>query len=125
MASQDIFYTVRTLHQELVELRGRVRAWLESGRTWWFSPWHGICDGLALPSSDRDHLCYLMAQWPGHSGYSKYPVPHPTLGPEAAFDLATPQGMWDPQSAYARNRWALLDWLIEQTAQANQLGEKA
>ena len=43
-------------------------------------------------------------------------MPHPVKDPLDAHENATAQEMWNPAHEYARNRWALLDWLIEQTA---------
>ena len=106
----------QTLHQQLVELRGRAKAWLATGYAEGFLPWHGICGALRLDPLDRAPFDDLMSQWPGHSGDKTYPVPHPTRGPERAFDIDNLHEMWDSQHEYARNRWALLDWLIEQTA---------
>ena len=42
----------------------------------------------------------------------------------AAFIRCDEQEMWNPEFEYARNRWALLEWLIEQTSDV-QLGEKS
>ena len=106
-----------TLHQQLVKLRDRAHAWLAGGYADGFSPWHGICAGLrpSLYPSDRRLLADLATQWPGYSSDRTYPVSHPAMDPQEAFNRATPQEMWRPKFEYARNRWALLEWLIEQT----------
>ena len=66
--------------------------------------------GLHLEMKD------LMRKWPKHSGCNLYPVPHPDMIPEVAFDDASPYEMWDPDSGeYARNRWELLNWMIEES----------
>ena len=115
----------QTLHQKLVQLHIRASAWLDGDRPKKFDPWLGICHNLTLNQSDSDRLLELidsdrlfelMAQWPGSSGDTGYPVSHPAMKSEGAFTYATPQEMWRPEYEYARNRWALLDWLIEQTA---------
>lgn len=108
----------QTLHQKLVQLHIRASAWLDGERPEKFDPWHGICHNLTLNQSDSDRLTDLMAQWPGRSSDAGYPVPHPAMKPEEAFTYATPEEMWrlEYEYEYARNRWALLERLIEQTA---------
>lgn len=106
----------QNLHQKLVQLHIRASEWLDTGRAGGFMPVCGICAHLTLNPSDSDRLTALMAQWPGSSGDAGYPVPHPTMEPEEAFDTSPPQEMWSLEHEYARNRWALLYWLIEQTA---------
>ena len=106
----------QTLHQQLVDLHIRASAWLDGENPEKFDPLVGICHNLTLNQSDSDRLTDLMAQWPGHSGNKDYPVPHPTRRPGDIYINSRPREMWDHQNEYARNRWALLDWLIEQTA---------
>lgn len=106
----------QALHQKLVQLHIRASEWLDGECREGFEPWHGICHHLTLNPSDSDRLTALMAQWPGSSGDAGYPVPHPTMEPEEAFEDATQEEMWSPEFEYARNRLALLNWLIEQTA---------
>lgn len=116
----------QTLHQELVQLRGRARLWVETGDCEQFLPCCGICANLGLLSgADSDLLDDLLDRWPGSTGDSLFQVPHPVKTPEDAFLFTEPDEKWNPQSEYARNRLALLDWLIEQTAPTVQLGEKA
>lgn len=58
----------------------------------------------------------LMNKWPKHSGSNIYPVPHPHMSSGAAFYDSSPEDMWDPDSGeYARNRWELLNWMIEES----------
>lgn len=116
MASQEIFDTVRTLHQQLVELRGKAEAWLEGEEPGGFCPEFGICPNLPR---EYDLLRDLMATWPGGTGDARCPVPHPDKGPERGYAHSGAPEMWNPEFEYARNRWALLDWLIEQTAPPN------
>ena len=109
----------QTLHQQLVELRGQAKAWLEGEEPKGFRPERGICDNL--PSEPRKYalLRDLMAAWPGGTGDRTYPVPHPIYDPEYAFYSCDAQETWNPMFDYARNRLALLDWLIKQTALAS------
>ena len=104
------------VHRKLVELRGRAADWIDTGRADGFEPATGICDNLVLTMDERAFLGDLMALWPGNSGNWYCPVPHPDKWSERAYETASSQEMWSPDYEYARNRWALLDWLIEQTA---------
>lgn len=108
----------QTLHQQLVQLRGRAKAWLEGEPDEWFNPYCGLCSNTALGASYLGYLRDLMARWPGGSGYRHYPVPHPVNAPWVAYQSASAEEMWNPEFEYARNRWALLDWLIAQTKPA-------
>ena len=105
----------QTLHQELVALHDRAKAWLEGEKPEDFDPMLGICHNLP-EQCDGDLLGGLMADWPGGTGGRDYPVPHPVKRPGGAYTHASASEMWEPQFEYARNRWALLEWLIEQTA---------
>ena len=104
------------LHQELLRLRGRAKAWLEGEKPDGFDPDLGICSGLRDRAHYRALLDDLLAAWPGGSGNEIFQVPHPTKTPLDAFYDCDEQEMWNPEFEYARNRWALLDWLIEQTS---------
>lgn len=83
-----------------------------------FSPETGICSNVRLDRSSYHALGDLCAEWPSGSGDRDYPVPHPDCDPEVGYSRARAQEMWNPEHEYARNRWALLEWLIEQTAPA-------
>ena len=111
------------LHQQLVLLHDRARLWVATGRSDQFDPIIGICRNLRLGSGDAVLLDDLLARWPGSSGSWGFPVPHPVEEPFDAFIRCDEQEMWSPEFEYARNRWALLEWLIEQTSDV-QLGEK-
>ena len=113
-----------TLHQQLVELRGQAKTWLARGYAEGFKPAYGICNHLTLTDDDTDLLDALNSAWSGGSGDKDYPVPHPNKNRASAYTNASAQEMWNPKYKYARNRWALLDWLIDQTSDINQLGEK-
>ena len=109
----------QTLHQQLVQLRGSAKAWLEGETPEWFNPDWGICGNLRVPLHYSDLLDDLLASWPGGSGSGFFPVPHPLLRPREAYVALSRSEKWNPAYEYARNRWALLEWLIEQTAPAN------
>lgn len=107
----------QTLHQQLVQLRDQARNWVDGLPVAGFRAWAGICDNL----NDCDlwfkytPLRDLMEAWPAGTGDRIYPVPHPDSTPERGFTHSGAQEMWSPEFEYARNRLALLDWLIEQT----------
>ena len=107
-----------TLHQQLVELRGQAEAWLEGEKPKDFRATDGICLNIKMDAEDNGALLALMAKWPGNSGAPGYPVPSPTPVRTAKehYQYADCLQKWDPRHEYARNRWALLEWLIEQTA---------
>ena len=105
----------QTLHQQLVQLRGRAKAWLEGEDPEGFYAYGGLCHNLTLDELGRSYLRDLMARWPGGSGYRFHPVPHPVNTPWVAHLNASAEEKWNPEFEYARNRWALLEWLIEQT----------
>ena len=105
-----------TLHQQLVELRGQAKAWLEGEKPKDFEPMLGICQNLPNERRKCGLLRDLTATWPAGTGDGFYPVPHHDKGPEGGYTHSGAQEMWNPEFEYARNRWALLEWLIEQTA---------
>lgn len=93
-------------------------------------PDYGICDNLTDRLSTRPNgmltdasldqvvvLNELMARWPKSSGSHLFPVPS-TNGwedAEGAYLMSTPEGRWDWRvSEYARSRWELLEWLIDE-----------
>ena len=106
----------QNLHQQLVELRSQATAWLAEGSARGFAPTFGICHHLTLTQCGYALITDLLAAWPDGTGDKHYPVPHPVKGPKGAYTNASASEMWNPKHKYARNRWALLDWLIEQTA---------
>ena len=106
----------QTLHRQLVQLRCQAQDWVAGLPAEGFSPWCGICYHLGLGALGWSRLDDLLAAWPGSSGNGNFPVPHPTKTPYDAFYGCDEQEMWNPEFEYARNRWALLEWLIEQTS---------
>ncbi|MBK8168246.1 MAG: hypothetical protein IPK64_20045 [bacterium] len=90
----------------------------------------GICNNILISSAfgaprrltwAELYLRPLWERWPHYSGMPYFPVPHPRLKyPAAAEDIYFhPRTLhWSRLSAYGRLRWALLDWLIEQLADA-------
>ena len=109
----------QTLHYELLKLRSRAKAWLEGEQDEEFAPYVGICDNLVLEEPGLDFLHELMEAWPDGTGKGSFPVPHPVKKPCVAYLGARAEEMWDLGYEYARNRWALLEWLIEQTTTNN------
>ena len=105
------------IHSQLLGLRELAKAWLETGHAGrGFLPDLGICSQPALTIDGAALLFDLNAQWPGGSGSKEYPVPRIGYEPGYAYNYTTAQEKWNPKHEYARYRWALLDWLIEQTA---------
>ena len=105
-----------TLHQQLLQLRQNAADWVDGRPVEGFSPWRGICPNLRLDEAGCHKLDGLIARWPRKTGDDEYPVPHPEMAPIKAYTTASHREMWNPEYEYARNRWALLEWLIEQTA---------
>lgn len=105
----------QTLHLQLVQLRGEARAWADGRPSRGFDPGVGICHNLSLSEAGRAALDDLIARWPAGTGNRIYPVPHPSDDPRQAYLFTPAYEKWNPRYEYARNRLALLDWLIEQT----------
>ena len=53
-----------------------------------------------------------FSEWPKSSGDNHYPVPDGDMNPEVAFDNT--EDLWDPSTEYGRNRYELLDFLIQE-----------
>lgn len=77
--------------------------------------------GICTNASCHYVSSYLSQFWPLFSGDSNYPIPHPNMEPEDAFNEF--YDLWgdraflhlrDPDDHYRRNRWDYLDWLIDQ-----------
>lgn len=68
-------------------------------------------DAYEPTGEDISKLVTLYARhWPKYSGVPLYPVPHPSLSAEDAYDLT--ENMWDRETEYGRNRWELLEFII-------------
>ena len=110
----------QNLLKHLKDVRCAVHEYLSTGeKSEWFNPKLGICNAVSTrhPSPELRTGCLMLLEdlakeWPEFSGSAIYPVPHPTKGPDAAFDLASTEDMWSPESAYGAARLRLLDWLI-------------
>ena len=71
----------------------------------------GICRSLSLPTVHIVNPCavyeaisILAKKWPGYSGISQYPVPHPSLDPWEAYQT---QPLWaDDEYGDARREFA-------------------
>ena len=111
----------QTLHQSLVQLRGQARDWAVGLPVAGFRAWAVICDNLNDCDSRLKYTLMrdLVEAWPAGTGDRIFPVPHPDRTPERGFTHSDAQEMWSPEFEYARNRLALLDWLIEQTTPTN------
>ncbi len=80
----------------------------------------GLCSNLSTGYyADELWLQEAFRAWPKFSGEIQYPVPHPTQSPEQAYLGSCDP--WGRENEYGRNRWELLDFLIER-AQA-KLGQ--
>ena len=69
----------------------------------------GICDNLDFDSKRWAKSKWV--NWPKYSGVLNYPVPHHYLPPATAFYSIA--DVWDRRTRYGKDRWELLDWLIE------------
>ena len=103
----------------LIGLRKELQRFQRGMEVQYFKNDLGICDNLTrhLSLTDEDAcmdlLDTLFKQWPEFSGSEFYPVPHPTMRPNAAFTEADiQQNMWDSDQPYGAARIRLLDWLI-------------
>lgn len=82
---------------------------------------HGICTQLSRHLTIREsrYMSHLMQQWPGRSGYAKFPVPAniTDTSHKAAYHKymeSNTKQMWDRNTEYGQLRWELLEWLIEE-----------
>lgn len=105
----------QNLHLQLVYLRCDAADWVDGLPVAGFFPTAGLCLNLRLDHESRAELTDLLIRWPGGTGDGLYPVPHPQVSAKQAFEKSSAREFWNPEFEYARNRWALLDWLIEQT----------
>lgn len=83
-------------------------------------PYYGICYHLDAWKHARYNITVGMTLcladgWPEHSGDESYPVPHPEMAADSAFDTADEDEMWDKTQPYGAARWRLVDYMIERT----------
>lgn len=75
----------------------------------------GICFNLnnnmmfSYKKETNDFLKETMPKWSEYSGNIEYPVKHPDMDPQDAFNIV--RNLWEDE--YGDNRLALLDFLIE------------
>jgi hypothetical protein len=69
----------------------------------------GIC--FSLMEFGYHGELHGVESWPKFSGNSTYPVPETSKTPGRAFFEI--RNMWDNNTEYGRNRWELLDFLID------------
>ena len=69
---------------------------------------HGICSNIGVM-----HLpVEILEKWSKYTGNNCYPVPDPELSPAKAFTKT--MNLWDRSTKYGRNRWELVNFLIEE-----------
>ncbi len=54
---------------------------------------------------------YIMKGHPESSGSFAYPIPHPTLSPDDAYDSAL--SLWDKETTYGKRRLAMCDYVAD------------
>ena len=82
----------------------------------------GICGQLNGDEVDWNFVYEMFSRWPGFSGSDAFPI----KGYQGATDivscrnsyvLANQDGrLWDKTTDYGRDRWALLEFCIKETA---------
>lgn len=74
----------------------------------------GICQVNTFVT--KPYLKEIWENWPKYSGMSLYPVPEfeGQRGKEARNSFYKTILLWDRNTEYGRNRWELLEWLIEE-----------
>lgn len=76
-----------------------------------FSTDVGICSNVRILHSILE---FGFPSWPKFSGNIEYPVPHPQFTPVKGYDYALINDiLWDKETQYGRDRWELVDFLIE------------
>ena len=111
---------VQVNHKTLLRVKKRMQNsgnWSNQGICHAYGQERGLLSRI-LRGNRADHSALedLMTRWPGYSGDRAFPVPHPTLEPDEAYFGCCPVERWDREwSEYARSRWELLEWMIEET----------
>ena len=92
-----------SIYQRLVELKGRaLRGCVRA-------PYSGICRNAGCAGFSETQCKY----WPDFSGDPEYPVPHPELKPDDAYDRASKlEAQFDLSTSYGNKRMEYLDFLI-------------
>lgn len=94
------------------ELKAHLYA-LADGETMPASPVHGLCVELKVITITPD-LCnkvhQIMSHWPEHSGDYEYPVPHPSMSPDRAYQFG--RNLW-ANDAYGNKRRDLCRFIAE------------
>lgn len=102
------------LHDRLVEIHAEMQD---------PANWHsnGICAMLGAQALNG-RFYRLAQQWPVKGGTPAFPVPTPegsSMSPAFTFMYNPPSYHWGRDtSPYAELRWQLLEWAIEETANA-------
>lgn len=100
--------------QQLEELLEGLKTIRIAGPT---DPFFGLCSNLRVQMRWRrgfdldEWMAEAWQDWPQFSGHDNYPVPHPRMNCETAYNHT--ELMWSRKSQYGLARWDLLDWLIK------------
>lgn len=81
----------------------------------------GICSNISPSDKNVPLLIAELAKdWPKYSGKAMYPVPHDRMEANNAYSayLMHHWDMWSMDEAYGRNRWELLDHVINKLSAA-------
>ncbi len=71
----------------------------------------GICNNVDIP---WQVLEFAFPKWSKFSGVINFPVPDELLTPEAAYNYGwQDDGLWSKETQYGKDRYELLDFLIE------------
>lgn len=82
-------------------------------RNIWFKDFNDApIDDQYYTSGIMSALYSLMDKWPKHSGNIDYPVSDTIYNPIAAYHAN--RNHWDITTDYGKNRYELLNWLIDQ-----------
>lgn len=98
---------------------------VEMPNFWTMDCGFGICNNLnmigeawptrKLTEAEKQWMEDKFKTWPQYSGYRSYPVEHPFLYPDTAYNAT--ENLWVGE--YGSNRIQLLDYLLEQLANEN------
>ncbi len=74
----------------------------------------GICEEInrICERSDLSIACMgIIEAYPEGSGWRTYPIPHPTLSPQIAFNVSL--NLWDKRTIYGKRRLAMCDYVAD------------